>query len=215
MSEPYWAALGGGSVDYKGAWAAGTAYAPGDVVRSGGVDYLAVNPSTGVNPGVATGLTVPGAVGVLDLISTDVTVGGVTTETSLGSVMIPALSAKGGLRITLLGHGYTNVPGGDKNYTLRVKLGGTTIFSPLIAIGGDFADARATKLDILILNQNALNEQFIAMEGRTLNNADIYGHALAAVDTSVARLLELTFQWTIATATRTHTFTSVLVEKLG
>ena len=59
MSEPYWAALGGGSVDYKGAWAAGTAYAPGDVVRHGGVDYLAVNPSTGVDPGVATGIAPP------------------------------------------------------------------------------------------------------------------------------------------------------------
>jgi len=55
VSEPYWAALGGGSVDYKGAWAAGTAYAAGDVVRYNGVDYLAVNPSTGVDPGVAVG----------------------------------------------------------------------------------------------------------------------------------------------------------------
>jgi len=58
MSEPYWAALGGGSVDYKGAWAAGTAYAPGDVVRHNGVDFIAVNPSTGVDPGVATGVAV-------------------------------------------------------------------------------------------------------------------------------------------------------------
>jgi len=59
MSEPYWAALGGGSVDYKGAWAAGTAYAPGDVVRYAGVDFIAVNPSMGVNPGTATGIVIP------------------------------------------------------------------------------------------------------------------------------------------------------------
>ena len=57
MSEPYWSALGGGAVDYEGAWNPATAYAPGDVVRHNGIDYLAVNPSTGVNPGTATGLT--------------------------------------------------------------------------------------------------------------------------------------------------------------
>ena len=63
MSEPYWSALGAragaGVVDYEGVWAAGTAYVPGDVVRHDGVDYLAVNPSTGVNPGAATGLELP------------------------------------------------------------------------------------------------------------------------------------------------------------
>jgi hypothetical protein len=56
MSEPYWSALGGYGVDYEGVWSAAKVYAPGDVVRHNGVDYLAVNPSTGVNPGVASGI---------------------------------------------------------------------------------------------------------------------------------------------------------------
>jgi hypothetical protein len=50
MSEPFWVPLGGAGVDYKGDWAVGTQYQPGDVVRRGGVDYLAVNPSLGTTP---------------------------------------------------------------------------------------------------------------------------------------------------------------------
>lgn len=49
------ATLGGGGVDYKGAYSAATTYAAGDVVRYNGVDYLAVNPSTGQTPGTASG----------------------------------------------------------------------------------------------------------------------------------------------------------------
>lgn len=40
----------GGGVDYIGDWGADTAYKQGDVVRYQGVDYLAVNPSTGQTP---------------------------------------------------------------------------------------------------------------------------------------------------------------------
>lgn len=55
MSEPNWELLGGGGViggpvDYVGAWAAGTTYQPGQVVRYNGVDYIAVNPSIGQTP---------------------------------------------------------------------------------------------------------------------------------------------------------------------
>jgi len=44
-------------VDYEGAWAAGTQYAPGDVVTYNGVTYLAVNPSLGSTPPPAFGAT--------------------------------------------------------------------------------------------------------------------------------------------------------------
>ena len=37
-------------VGYIGAWVAGTAYKPGQVVRYNGIDYMAVNPSTGQTP---------------------------------------------------------------------------------------------------------------------------------------------------------------------
>jgi hypothetical protein len=50
MSEPFWTPLGGQPVDYEGAWNPATQYAPGDVVRYLGVDYLAVNPSLGSTP---------------------------------------------------------------------------------------------------------------------------------------------------------------------
>jgi len=42
-------------IDYEGPWAAGTAYTPGDVVNHNGVEYLAVNPSTGQEPPEASG----------------------------------------------------------------------------------------------------------------------------------------------------------------
>src|SRR5262245_60066118 len=57
MSEPFWTPLGGQPVDYKGPYAAGTQYAPGDVVTYGGVTYLAVNPSLGSTPPAASILT--------------------------------------------------------------------------------------------------------------------------------------------------------------
>lgn len=60
MSEPYWVALGAAAVDYEGEWAAGTAYAPGDVVTRNGITYLAVNPSTGQTP---PDFTAAGAIG--------------------------------------------------------------------------------------------------------------------------------------------------------
>jgi hypothetical protein len=62
MSEPSWELLGGGGViggpiNYVGAWAAGTTYQPGQVVRYNGIDYLAVTPSVGqVPPGAVSAL---------------------------------------------------------------------------------------------------------------------------------------------------------------
>lgn len=55
MTEPNWVALGssGGIIDYVGGWVAGTTYKPGDVVRHNGIEYLAVNPSTGQIPSPA------------------------------------------------------------------------------------------------------------------------------------------------------------------
>jgi len=40
----------GGAIEYENAWAAGTAYQPGDVVIHNGIEYIAVNPSTGQTP---------------------------------------------------------------------------------------------------------------------------------------------------------------------
>jgi hypothetical protein len=41
---------GGGAIEYENAWAAGVPYTPGDVVIHNGIEYLAVNPSTGQTP---------------------------------------------------------------------------------------------------------------------------------------------------------------------
>lgn len=60
MSEPTWELLGGGGVlgpagiDYVGDWVAGTTYQPGQIVRYAGVDYIAVNPSIGQTPPLAS-----------------------------------------------------------------------------------------------------------------------------------------------------------------
>jgi len=71
MSEPNWELLGGGGVyggpiEHKGAWAAGTAYIPGQVVTHNGIDYLAVRPSTGQTPPLPVGSGVPTTVGATD-----------------------------------------------------------------------------------------------------------------------------------------------------
>lgn len=49
---------GGAGIEYENVWAAGTAYQAGDVVRHNGVDYLAVNPSTGQTPPAVTDLSI-------------------------------------------------------------------------------------------------------------------------------------------------------------
>jgi hypothetical protein len=51
-------------VDYEGAWSAAIAYQAGDVVNHNGVEYLAVNPSTGQTPpsaGIALVTALPGS----------------------------------------------------------------------------------------------------------------------------------------------------------
>jgi hypothetical protein len=59
MSEPYWVPLSAQPVDYEGAYAAGTQYVPGDVVRYNGIDYLCVNPALGQTPPAALAGNVP------------------------------------------------------------------------------------------------------------------------------------------------------------
>lgn len=87
MSEPTWEVLGGGGViggpiDYVGVWAAGTTYQPGQVVRHNGVDYLAVNPSIGQTPPVASPSppTLPG-------------IGAKLQRDSIGAQSIPNITA--------------------------------------------------------------------------------------------------------------------------
>lgn len=72
MTEPNWVALGQSAVaiDYIGAWAAGTPYKVGDVVVYQGVQYLAVNPSTGQTPPAAMAAT-PARLGTLATQITD------------------------------------------------------------------------------------------------------------------------------------------------
>ena len=62
MSEPAWVLMGPATpaITWEGNWAAGTAYEPGDVVRYQNVDFIAVRPSTGQPPSVASQLAPPG-----------------------------------------------------------------------------------------------------------------------------------------------------------
>jgi hypothetical protein len=59
------AAAAGGGVDYIGNWGSGITYKQGDVVRYNGVDYIAVNPSTGQQPPAATSIVGASVVTVL------------------------------------------------------------------------------------------------------------------------------------------------------
>lgn len=77
-------AAGGGGVDYKGNYNAGTAYAQGDVVLYNGVQYVCVNPGTGQTPpgfqpivtslpviGIGTALPTSGLFDGMEFILTD------------------------------------------------------------------------------------------------------------------------------------------------
>jgi hypothetical protein len=67
MSEPAWVALGAQAVDYEGAYAAGTQYRPGDVVRYNGVDYICVNPALGQTPAATV---IPATPPVIPVVTT-------------------------------------------------------------------------------------------------------------------------------------------------
>ena len=52
-AAPYWVPLGGTGVAYQAAWSSGYAYQPGDVVTYQGIQYMAMQPSTGQAPPAA------------------------------------------------------------------------------------------------------------------------------------------------------------------
>jgi hypothetical protein len=53
------APAGGGGIEYENVWSAVVPYDAGDVVRYNGIDYLAVNPSTGQEPPAALPASIP------------------------------------------------------------------------------------------------------------------------------------------------------------
>lgn len=56
---------GGGAIEYENAWSAAVAYQAGDVVKHNGIDYLAVNDSTGSTPPPAAWAPAPQAIAVV------------------------------------------------------------------------------------------------------------------------------------------------------
>jgi hypothetical protein len=89
MSEPYWVPLAAQPVDYEGAWAAGTQYVPGDVVRYGGIDYLCVNPALGQTPPLAVAAAAGRELAYAEFLA-NVSVSVTTEATAVTVVTAPA-----------------------------------------------------------------------------------------------------------------------------
>src|SRR5262245_47232450 len=97
MSEPFWTPLGGQPVDYEGAWAVGTQYAPGDVVTYGGVTYLAVNPSLGITPPAASAWTPAASLAEVAYaeITANVVISATTEATAQQIIAAPSFTSDG------------------------------------------------------------------------------------------------------------------------
>ena len=203
MSEPFWVPLGGAGVDYKGDWAAGTQYQPGDVVRRGGVDYMAVNPSLGSEPPLA----VKGVdfYELLDRTTTDLNVTGLT-ETVLASATIEAgkMGPNSSIRFKVVGDVLgTSGPGGGGACTYRLKLGGTT----LLTITHDYVNNIARQVffsEATIVGQNSLAEQVVTWVTPSVGDDSANPKELlmatpivATVNMAVSQLLQLTAQWSV------------------
>jgi hypothetical protein len=99
-----WAAVSGGGggagIEYENEWNPATAYVAGDVVNWEGVEYLAVNPSTGQEPPpVESGGGGGGSAGVEELayaeFTSEVTADGTTEATATPVVTAPAITLDG------------------------------------------------------------------------------------------------------------------------
>jgi hypothetical protein len=127
-------------------------------------------------------------------------------ETDVIAEEIPAgsMGADGGIRVTLIGD-YKNSTGGAHTFTVRFKLGGTTVVTA--SVGGIASDAArySASYEALIANQGATDSQMV-----TVNYPSFSGAAqtswlqrvpgTAAVDTTAQQTLTVSVQHDAADA---------------
>lgn len=160
--------------------------------------------------------TVSGLVQALDKSLTEQSVSNTTSETSIYTPTIAAntLVAGKALRLRVTGN-LANTSGGAVNVTVKIKLGGTTIFnSGLTSIGNGFSIAPFV-IEALINANNATNSQraFAVWQYPTANTSDggantpvaasQGGHSSLAVDMTSSQTLDVTVTWASAATTIT------------
>lgn len=133
-----------------------------------------------------------------------------TTETSVLSVTVPGgtLSTSNALYFALVGS-FENDTGATRTTTMRVKYGGTTIFTGVISFSSAFVDRSALLVDVWLNAHGATNAQTLRAEARLgINSGSVdggdflsadAGHRVGfarniAIDSSVNQTFEITFQ---------------------
>lgn len=158
------------------------------------------------------------AVTVLDRSTTDVDVVNTLSETAIHSVTIPAnkLGTDKGVRLTILGD-ILNNSGANRNFTIKVKYGTTTLYEDTTAtpLGADSA-RRAFFMSLTLSAKGATNSQLLcglatisnrgaATTGTgkvdimtNLNGFCLTLEGTAAEDSTSAQTLQVTITWPTA-----------------
>lgn len=156
---------------------------------------------------------------VLNHTGTILNIASTAAETTLYTFSIPAntLGANGSL-VLELGGDYQNTSGSNRDLTLRVKFGGTTLFSDIRSGLTSTAALAAWKLTLTLQNLNATNAQHLngrwSLSGRAaattglgdIDAADTFAGTIASegtdptIDTTSAQTLEVSVQHSASSA---------------
>ena len=165
---------------------------------------------------------------ILDRDLTQVDVVNTATETSIYSLSISAnvLGATGGFRLTLGGDMLKNAAG---NLEIRVKLGATEVFLSDVGAPSSSADRHKWTILLLCLNsatnaqkwnamvQMVANAQNLAVQiiGSGTNSYLAEGYNTSAEDTTAALTLDVTVDWSAASASLSFRKEMALLESIG
>ena len=124
-----------------------------------------------------------------------------TAETTVYSMTVPAnmLGANGQLRLWLGGTVVKNISNGQ--FTVRVKLGGTTIASAVVTAGNNIGASRGGGFSVLLSNTGTTNSQKTYIAGSFTQDGNnsgyemtVNGYGASSVDTTTAQPLLITVQ---------------------
>lgn len=167
------------------------------------------------------------SVALFDKSFTEQIVTNTSTETAIYSLALPAntLIAARALRLKVTAD-ILNTSGGAVNLTVKITLGGTTIFSSGLTSIANGLSVAPTVIDALINANNATNAQRVFAEWRylTSNTADGAGttpvtasqggHSSLAIDMTAIQTLAVTVTWASAATTITVKRWAAILELL-
>jgi hypothetical protein len=195
-----------------------------DIDAAAAIAYSKMN-----NPGGTTtflradGTFATPASGVYDRVTSTVDIANSNVEASMYSKSIAAndMSTNKMLRLTLIGDYLFNNNGAD-TFTLRIKFGGTTFFAHATSFGGTIgANRQPWHMYLMVANLGAANSQMI--EGQLIGplanvgapttgignlnvasgsdlGAEFGISTLGTIDTTAAKTLDVTAQWSATSA---------------